>query len=210
MCAVNVSSNDDWLNLSKAAELLGVHPSTLRAWADKEKLPSHRTPGGHRRFRRHDLEEWAQVQRSGPVPGPVRVVQATLGRARMEIGTGNLATQAWYTELSDAARREHREIGRELLALLQRYLAEPTERASILDGARVLGERYYALGDSSGLPLTDSLRAFLYFRDFLFETVVEMMDADEQQENWREVYQLTSRFTNEMLVALVAADKPGG
>ena len=49
MAALN---GDEWLNLGEAAEILGVHPSTLRAWADHGEIPAHRTPGKHRRFRR--------------------------------------------------------------------------------------------------------------------------------------------------------------
>ena len=44
--------NDEWLSLSDAAKLLGVHPSTVRLWSDKGVLPTHRTSGGHRRYRR--------------------------------------------------------------------------------------------------------------------------------------------------------------
>ena len=40
----------EWVSLRQAAELLGVHPATVRSWADKGELPSRRTPGGHRRF----------------------------------------------------------------------------------------------------------------------------------------------------------------
>ena len=200
-------TNAEWLSLSQAADLLGVHPSTLRTWADHQKIPSHRTPGGHRRFRRSDLEEWAQAQRNGPLPGPLRVVQATLGRTRLEVGTGNLVTQAWYSRLSESARRQHREIGSQLLASLQTYLSEPAERSSNLLRARDFGEAYYRLGADSGLNLRESVRAFVYFRDFLFDTVVEMMDDNHtpSYDNWQELYQLTSRFTNEVLVSLVAS-----
>ena len=59
---MNVES--DWLNLGEAAELLGVHPSTVRAWADRGEIPVQRTPGGHRRFRQADLEAHANRQRA--------------------------------------------------------------------------------------------------------------------------------------------------
>lgn len=200
-------TNAEWLSLSEAADLLGVHPSTLRTWADQQKLPSHRTPGGHRRFRRSDLEDWARSQRQGPMPGPVRVVQATLGRTRLEVSAGNLVTQTWYARLSESARKQHREIGSQLLTALQRYLSEPAERSDILISARELGESYYRIGGSSGMSLRESVRAFIYFRDFLFDTVLEIMDDAQTQsyENWQELYQLSSRFTNEVLVALVGA-----
>lgn len=43
------------LRLGEAAEILEVHPDTVRRWADQGKVPFVRTPGGERRFRREDL-----------------------------------------------------------------------------------------------------------------------------------------------------------
>ena len=54
----------DWLTLGQAAQFLGVAQSTLRKWSDQARVPAFYTPGGHRRFRRRDLE--AFVERSGP------------------------------------------------------------------------------------------------------------------------------------------------
>jgi len=51
-----MSADAEWLTLSQAAALLGVHPSTVRRWADHGDLPVKLTPGGHRRFRRAELE----------------------------------------------------------------------------------------------------------------------------------------------------------
>lgn len=44
------------LRLGEAADLLGVHPDTLRRWADEGKVASVRTLGGQRRFVREDIE----------------------------------------------------------------------------------------------------------------------------------------------------------
>lgn len=55
------------LSTTSAARLLGVHPDTLREWADEGKVPSWRTPGGHRRFRVDDLETFRQAE---PVTAP--------------------------------------------------------------------------------------------------------------------------------------------
>ena len=46
----------EWLTLGQAAAFLGAAQSTVRKWADSGRLPAFYTPGGHRRFRRTDLE----------------------------------------------------------------------------------------------------------------------------------------------------------
>src|SRR2546428_13924822 len=49
-------SDPDWLTLGQAAKYLGVAQSTIRKWSDQGLLPAFYTPGGHRRFKRHDLD----------------------------------------------------------------------------------------------------------------------------------------------------------
>ncbi len=46
----------DWMTLGQAATYLGVAQSTVRKWSDGGRLPAFYTPGGHRRFRRADLD----------------------------------------------------------------------------------------------------------------------------------------------------------
>ncbi len=58
------SGDSEWLTLGQAAKYLGVAQSTIRKWSDQKKLPAFYTPGGHRRYRRSDLE--AFLERSGP------------------------------------------------------------------------------------------------------------------------------------------------
>ncbi len=61
-----LGSKDDgeWLTLGQAARFLGVAQSTIRKWSDQSRVPAFYTPGGHRRYRRVDLE--AFLDRSGP------------------------------------------------------------------------------------------------------------------------------------------------
>jgi excisionase family DNA binding protein len=54
----------EWLTLGQAAKYLGVAQSTIRKWSDSQKLPAFYTPGGHRRYRRSDLDIF--LERSGP------------------------------------------------------------------------------------------------------------------------------------------------
>jgi len=58
------TTEPDWLTLGQAAKFLGVAQSTIRKWSDQGRVPAFYTPGGHRRYRRRDLE--AFLERSGP------------------------------------------------------------------------------------------------------------------------------------------------
>jgi excisionase family DNA binding protein len=53
------------LSVHEAAELLGVHEKTIRAWADKGLLPVIKWPNGWRRFRPTDLETVKQQMECG-------------------------------------------------------------------------------------------------------------------------------------------------
>ena len=57
-------SEPDWLTLGQGAKYLGVAQSTIRKWSDQGRLPAFYTPGGHRRYRRSDLDTF--LERSGP------------------------------------------------------------------------------------------------------------------------------------------------
>jgi excisionase family DNA binding protein len=56
--------DSEWLTLGQAARFLGVAQSTIRKWSDQGRVPAFYTPGGHRRYRRADLESF--LERSGP------------------------------------------------------------------------------------------------------------------------------------------------
>jgi excisionase family DNA binding protein len=58
------ASEPDWLTLGQAAKYLGVAQSTIRKWSDQGRVPAFYTPGGHRRYRRGDLDTF--LERSGP------------------------------------------------------------------------------------------------------------------------------------------------
>ena len=79
----------DWLTLGQAAKYLGVAQSTIRKWSDQGLLSAFYTPGGHRRFRRRDLDAFlarsGHAGRSGPLvlivdddPGVRRHVRVSL------------------------------------------------------------------------------------------------------------------------------------
>jgi excisionase family DNA binding protein len=67
--------DSDWLTLGQAASYLGVAQSTIRKWTDQGTLPAIKTPGGHRRYRRGDLEAFLERSRPGrPTRGPLILI----------------------------------------------------------------------------------------------------------------------------------------
>ncbi len=58
----------EWLTLGQAAKYLGVAQSTMRKWSDVGRVSAFYTPGGHRRYRRSDLDQF--LERSGRGGGP--------------------------------------------------------------------------------------------------------------------------------------------
>jgi excisionase family DNA binding protein len=200
-------NHPEWLNLSDAAALLGVHPSTLRSWSDRGDIAAHRTPGKHRRFRRSDVEQWAESRREAHSSPGQLIVENVLGRTRMQMAEGGLAQTAWYPRFDEARRRALREVGRGQLRLLLRYLGD--EGDSVLPEARAIGREYQRLGQEAGLPLSQTVSVFLFFRDFLYDSVVDVYQASGQRaaREWATMHRRIAAFTNAVLLALVEEEE---
>lgn len=196
---------DDWLNLSDAAALLGVHPSTLRAWSDRGDIPTHRTPGQHRRFRRADIESWVDSRREVHVTPGQLLVENVLGRTRLQMAEGRLSETDWYQRFDEGHRRELREAGRTQLQLLLRYLGDDGD--GVLPEVKAVGQAYERLGREAGLRLSETVRVFLYFRDFLYDSVIDVYQSSGQRaaREWATMHRRTALFTNAILLALIEA-----
>lgn len=199
--------DSNWINLSEAADLLGVHPATVRAWGDKGELAMQRTPGGHRRFRREDVTARAAAPDRSQTSGIQLVVQNMIGRARLELGDGALNDEGWYRRLDDSARQALRQIGHRLLQLFLQYLTQETQLDTIRSEAKAIGQDYERLGRQSGLPLEETIRAYLYFREFLSQTIYDMAETVGTQGpiQWGQIHQNITTITNDVLLAIVAA-----
>lgn len=199
--------NSEWINLGEAAEFIGVHPTTMRAWADKGEIPSQRTPGGHRRFRREELEAWMEAQSRSQQAGAQLIMQNTLGQARMKLTEGNLSGQEWYQQLDEQLRAAHQHNGRRLLQLIMRYTSSNGRDEAALEEARQIGRDYEEMGRTNGLSLADTVRAYLFFREFLFQTIYDMTEASGSggPTDWGQIRRLAGNFTDEVLLALVEA-----
>jgi excisionase family DNA binding protein len=209
-------AGDEWLSLRQVADMLGMHPATVRIWADRNELPSRRTNGGHRRFRRADIEaHLRQEAERKPHPAAQLLVQSILGRVRFAFTDGTLNTLSWYEHFDEAAREAYRCLGRRMLELLLRALTE----AKISEGLRYeaveLGNEYGSVTCQSHVPVADAVRAFLYFRNIVDESVLQLAEVrgsassrDHQDIPWAESLRQIQGLTNEILPALIEAAQP--
>ncbi|MBO0781714.1 MAG: helix-turn-helix domain-containing protein [Ktedonobacteraceae bacterium] len=205
-------SGEEWLSLREAAELLGMHPATLRLWADRNELPSRRTSGGHRRFRRSDIEaRLRQETIHRPDPTAQLLIQSVMGRVRLAFTDGTLENFPWHTHFDEAAYEAFRHLGRRVLELLLRALNNQADKDELRRDAIRLGTEYGTITRQSHVPVADAVRAFLYFRTLLDEGVVQLAEVRgmrDQDIPWIEILHQIQAITNEILPSLIEAAQP--
>ena len=203
-------AGEEWISLSEAADLLGIHPATVRLWADRNELPSRRTNGGHRRFRRADIEaRLRQDNEPRSNPAAQLLIQSVLGRVRFAFTDGTLNTLPWYEHFDEQAREAYRLLGRRVLELLLRAVTDGTHKDELRRDAIQLGIEYGTITHSSHVPVADAVRAFLYFRTLIDESVLQLAEVrgtrDHQDIPWLESLNQIQTITNEILPALIEA-----
>ncbi len=167
---------DEWLSLTEAARRLGVHPTTLRRWADAGQIPVMLTPGGHRRFALSDIDRFADARRRLHSAAGLEQhwAQQALNRSRQEIAIHQGAH--WLQASGDEEREYQRALGRRLMGLILKF-ASQKEPGTLLEEARVVGDEYARSNSRMGLTVTEALEAFLVFRDALTEAALQMQET---------------------------------
>ena len=198
----------EWVGLGEAAKILGVHPTTVRHWADQGDIPVKRTPGGHRRFKVTDLEGWVAIRHNSREIDPKEaqlLIQNALGRSRMIVSAGHLESMDWYNILDEETRKSHRTMGRELLELLMGYIGDPEDRDNLLQQVRDMGIAYANVALQNQITLIDSIQAFLFFRDLLSESVIQLAEVLTLRtpSDWSSRLRQVNHITDEILLALV-------
>jgi excisionase family DNA binding protein len=169
------TSPESWLTISEAAELLGVHPSTLRRWTDDGDIPAMVTPGGHRRFAQEDLERFADQQRQHRLPGYEALwAEAAMTSTRDQISDHRSA--GWMTSFDEGERRRGRQLGRRLMGLMLRFVSLPECGQELLEEVEQVGRAYAAEAKSAGMELQTALEVAMFFRDSLLETTLDLPD----------------------------------
>ena len=195
-------TTSEWVSLRQAAELLGVHPATVRNWADKGDLLARRTPGGHRRFRKADLLQYAAAQGElQPLEVQV-IIQNALGQTRLQLGALN--SEAWYKAMSEPSRETMRERGREVLEALREYLAHGAADVKLSPAVR-LGKAYAEILEADGLTLPQAVRGFFYFSDFVTNSVLTWSEITPPRSasDWANLLRQVNTFINTMLLSII-------
>jgi len=198
-----MTERGDWLSLKAAADMLGVHPSTVRLWSDKGILPVHRTQGGHRRYRRSEVALWAQTADKTHAIPPENVMQAAARSIRLQISEGRLEAEAWYQKLDEPARMTYRQSARTLFQGLMNSLSADEE--TVAAEAHFIGYDYASRARRYGLNSTDAARAFLFFRTVLLESVTQVYQEANVPSGraWGEMLRQVNAFTDLILLHLL-------
>ncbi len=158
-----------WLTLEQASERLGVHPTTVRRWADEGALDAFLTPGGHRRFRLVDLERFEQEHHRSrcPIAPQQGLVDHAIAHTRQDI-----PGQQWVAPYGEAERETQRYLGRRLMGLTLQYLARTDDSLELLAEARAIGSQHASNALHRGQSLADLLQAISFFRTTLVEVAL--------------------------------------
>src|SRR5512136_1224186 len=194
---------DQWLSLSQAAKELGVHPSTVRAWADHGYIPAQRTQGGHRRFRRSDVELRMHTRYESLTPEATSIFMNVLRNTRVQIDERNLVTEKWYRKMGDEAREQYRLSGRSLVQGLIGHLT--TSESGLEAEARSLGYEYASRGQRVGLTSVEAAHAFQFFRTAVMDAVLTAYEnADVRSPQiWADLFRRINSFSDLIIITLL-------
>ena len=195
---------EDWLSLSDAAKLLGVHPSTVRLWSDKGALPVHKKQGGHRRYKRGEILLWAETNSRSreETLEPEGMMNEVVKNVRMQISEGRLQAESWYQKLDDEARTQYRMSARSLFQGLMTYVSTHGKESDA--EAYAIGYEYASRARRYNLSYVDAAKAFLFFRDTLVESVIKVYsEANVPAKRATEMYTRVHAFTDGILISLL-------
>jgi excisionase family DNA binding protein len=185
-----------WLTLHAASALLGVAPATVRRWADAGRIPTRRTPGGHRRFDPQAVQTLALAQRQAPPAetGPV-----------VPFGSPVPGQQPWHTHLTHhgPGTVQMRELGQRLLGLLIQYLAWQGDDRRFLADARAVGVGYGEAARAMGVPMSEIVQAFLYFRRTFWHMALQIPPV-AQANDVQEMNRISERIEHFMDAVLLS------
>lgn len=176
MVEIQTSNNpivekSQWLSLRDACRLLDVSNTTLRQWADNGYLRVYRTPGGHRRFLRDDVESFANAPEQAQEQGREDAIEdSALRKIRRSLSRNDVVKQSWYQSVEEEGKDRMRLFGRRLLSLLLQESGARRRRQELLEEAHMLGREYGTEMSERGVSLKDTIEAFVFFRTMVLDS----------------------------------------
>ena len=166
-----ITDKSQWLSLRDARRLLDVSNTTLRQWADNGYLRVYRTPGGHRRFLRSDVESFANAPEQAQDQVRDDAVEGSaLRKIRRRLGRNDVLQQPWYQSVEEEGKVRMRLFGRRLLSILLQESSARRRRQELLDEAHLLGREYGTEMSERGVALKDTIEAFVFFRTMVLDS----------------------------------------
>jgi excisionase family DNA binding protein len=172
-----IDQNESWLTISDAARRLGIHPTTLRRWADEGQIPVMFTAGGHRRFSTSGIERLRKerTRLRAVYKLEERWAEQALSRARERV----IAHQEmkWLAGFDESDREKKRLLGRRLLELMLQYISSSQGGQEIIDEARRIGYEHAQNTLGLGMSFKDALQAAIFFRDTMMEVAIDLPET---------------------------------
>ena len=200
------------LSLGPASKVLGIHPDTLRRWADEGRIETFLSLGGHRRFDRRELERVRSSRQPGSVQ-PLSSLGATparLSRAYRRSYIAEPAARSARSARSAVPAGDHeafRTDGRGLVASLVAYLdaSEPGDRDAAESTAAALTNDLARRLAGGGISLTESVGLFVAARrPFLSELGVIARRRALDAERISAMFEEASALLDRLLIRLIA------
>jgi excisionase family DNA binding protein len=206
-------SSSPWLELSEAAEFVGVHFTTLRRWANDGKVPYIRTPGGRRRFNRAELAAFLSSLRQGESKAVAMVAESVSDQhpAVGQLTHVGVNQEPWYGRLDESQRSAMRSEGQQLMAVLMQYATRSNGGQVFLAEGRRLATRYGEACREASLSLVETVQAFVRVRRSIMDSVYEAgaLAGSPDADTWR-LYDRMNNFLDSMLLAMLEAYNAGG
>jgi excisionase family DNA binding protein len=194
------------VSIGEASQILGVSEATLRQWTDEGKVNAFITPGGHRRYSRLELRKFVSYHHKAlGIKDLVADLEGTTHRHR-EIARTALGYTTWHNQIGKESQAQLAELGRRLLKLITRYINEPAKREEILEMISDTGRDFGTTLAKLGLPLTDSVSAFIQHRSPITDAATHLLNQKEAVTGRVvKVIPLVNQVMDKALVSLVAS-----
>ncbi|HSM23907.1 MAG TPA: helix-turn-helix domain-containing protein [Anaerolineaceae bacterium] len=201
-----MTENSSWFSISKAANYLGVHFTTLRRWSDDGLIEFVRTPGGKRKYHQKSLDSFISQYKSQTKESMElsTLQEAAILKTRETMQNIKVAEQGWYNKLSAEQRVGMRGTGHKLVALMLQYSAREDNNNVFLEQAKHISKQYGEICHSLDLSITECVQTFLLFRQPMLNSIHETGSLQSNNDSMNQlIFERMNHFLDEVLVTMV-------